>query len=251
MSLTQEQKSFFAENGFLPYGKVLEEEEIVGLRCEYDRIFAEALQENSYRNIAADAGLDPDSAKAAPVQMLQIMQMCERSLPFRRLLYDARILDIVEALMGTNILLFHDQALFKPAHTGGAVFWHQDNAYWKLSPAAAISCWLTFDEVDRDNGAMQLIPGSHLRPLDHERSVHSNALLNTKSQIDTNRAVVVDLPAGGCMFHHCQTLHYTQPNGTDRQRRAFAIHYIPPGIRNSAGEILRVGFGRPMLRMNM
>ena len=30
------------------------------------------------------------------------------------------------------------------------------------------------------------------------------------------------------MFHHCQTLHYTQPNETDGQRRAFAIHFMTP-----------------------
>ncbi len=251
MTLTQEQKSFFLENGFVRYGKVLEAVEIARLRSEYDRVFAEALEENNYRNIAVDEGLDAESKKSAAVQMLQIMQMCERSLLFRRLLYDARILDAAEALIGPNILLLHDQALYKPAHTGGAVTWHQDNAYWKLSPAAAISCWLTLDDVDRENGAMQLIPGSHLRPLAHEQSANSNALLDSESQVDASRAVVVELPAGGCMFHHCQTLHYTQPNRTDRQRRAFAIHLMPPGTRNGAGEILRVGFGRPMLRMNM
>ena len=42
-------------------------------------------------------------------------------------------------------------------------------------------------------------------------------------------AVVIDLPVGGVMFHHCQTLHSTPPNRTERQRRAFAIHFMPPG----------------------
>jgi ectoine hydroxylase-related dioxygenase (phytanoyl-CoA dioxygenase family) len=184
--------------------------------------------------------------------MLQIMQMCERNIHFRKLIYDDRILDIVEDLIGPNIQLFHDQALFKPARHGGPVFWHQDNGYWKCAPANLISCWLTLDDVDLHNGAMQVIPGSHLHPLEHEKSKSTNILFDIESKIDSSKAVVIDLPAGGVMFHHCQTLHYTAPNTTGRQRRAFAIHFMPPGTRSlRTGEYLGVSFGRPMLRMRL
>ena len=37
-------------------------------------------------------------------------------------------------LIGPTIQLFHDQALFKPAHTGGPIHWHQDNGYWQCEP---------------------------------------------------------------------------------------------------------------------
>ena len=46
--------------------------------------------------------------------------------------------------------------------------------------------------------------------------------------VDDSQAVVADLPAGGITLHHCQTLHRTAPNTTDRQRRALAIHYMTP-----------------------
>jgi ectoine hydroxylase-related dioxygenase (phytanoyl-CoA dioxygenase family) len=52
------------------------------------------------------------------------------------------------------------------------------------------------------------------------------------------------------MFHHCQTLHYTEPNTTAQQRRAFAIHFMPPGTTHS-DQILHVGFTHPMLRMRI
>ena len=73
-------------------------------------------------------------------------------------------------------------------------------------------------------------------------------LYDISKQIDTSKATVLPLPAGGAMLHHCQTLHYTQPNTTDRQRRAFIIHYMTPGTRGK-GEPLPVSFERPMLRM--
>lgn len=250
MTLTQDQRDFFYAQGYLAYGKVLDDETISLLRQEYDAIFEAARTEGSYRNLAIDDTTDVARKRDAPQQMLQIMQMCERNIHFRRLLYNEHILDLVEDLLGPNLMLFHDQALFKPALTGGPVFWHQDNAYWRCSPANLISCWMTLDDVTKENGAMQVLPGSHLKPARHEKSESTNALLQS-SGIDETQAQVVELPAGGCMFHHCQTLHYTAPNTTDRQRRAFVIHFMTPGTKGGNGEMMHVGFPHPLLRMRM
>ena len=251
MTLTQEQIDHFNREGYLKYGKVLEDEQVEVLREQYDLEFEKARESNEYRNLAIDDGSNAETKEAAPQRMLQIMQMCERNIHFRRLIHNEKILDIAEDLIGPNIQLFHDQALFKPANDGGAVFWHQDNAYWQCRPANLISCWLTLDDVDIKNGAMQVIPGSHLAPVWHERSEETGALLDMKD-IDDSRAVAIDLPAGGCMFHHCQTLHYPQPNDTERQRRAFAIHLMTPGTRSAKDENsdkqFQVGFESPMLR---
>jgi ectoine hydroxylase-related dioxygenase (phytanoyl-CoA dioxygenase family) len=246
--LEQHEVDTFWEQGFLPKGRILTDDELDRLRREYDAEFKKAWDENSLRNLSIDNGSDSETKRKAPKQMLQIMQMCERNIHYRKLIYNDRILDIVADLMGPSIQLFHDQALFKPAHVGGPVNWHQDNAYWKCRPANLVSCWLTLDDVKRENGAMQLIPGSHLKPVSHEQSDSTNALLNLKG-VDESKAVVVELPAGGCMFHHCQTLHYTQPNTTDNQRRALAIHFMPLGTYSeSMGRIMPVSYSNPLLR---
>ena len=251
MALTQEQMDFFAANGYLSCGKIFDDAEVLVLRREYDRIFEIAAQDGSYRNLSIDDTDDKDRKASATKKVFQIMQMCERSMVFRKLLYDARILEMVQDLLGPNIMLFHDQALFKPAHTGGAVFWHQDNAYWKCRPANLVSCWMTFDNAFKENGAMQVIPASHLKPIRHETSSDTKALLNLGESVDASKAVVVDLPAGGCMFHHCQTAHYTQPNTTATPRRAYAIHFMAPGTRsaNDGGKTMPVNFKHPMLQM--
>jgi ectoine hydroxylase-related dioxygenase (phytanoyl-CoA dioxygenase family) len=249
--LTQEQIDSFALNGFLRVGKILEDDEIELLRSEYDREFALARAgQSSFRNLSIDATDDLEQKNQAKQQMLQIMQMCERNIHFRRLLYNERILDVIEDLIGPNIQLFHDQALYKPAFHGGPVHWHQDNAYWRCTPATLVSAWLTLDDVDATNGAMQFMPGTHLYPVGHDRSHVSNSLLDSGGAIkDESQKVVVDLPAGGIAIHHCQTLHYTEPNTTDRQRRAFAIHFMTPGTRSlRTGETLHVSFARPLLR---
>jgi phytanoyl-CoA hydroxylase len=247
-SMTQDQIAYFREHGYVRIGKLLDDELIEQLRHEYDRLFAAARVDGRYRNLAMDDTDDIDAKANADGQMLQIMQMGERSILFHQLLYDQRILDIVEDLIGPNIQLFHDQALYKPAHNGEPVFWHQDNAYWQCLPAQLVSCWLTLDDVDVENGAMHVMPGSHLRATEHQRSAETGALLDMGDQVDESKAAVIDLPAGGVMVHHCQTWHYTPPNRTERQRRAFVMHFMPPGTRRNTGEFLGVSFARPLLR---
>ena len=99
---------------------------------------------------------------------------------------------------------------------------------------------------------MHVIPRTHHHLVEHGQSNQTAALLDLGDEVDSERATVIDLPAGGAMFHHCQTMHHTPPNVTDRQRRAFAIHFMTPGTKKiKSGECLDVSFSRPMLRMQV
>ena len=116
--LTQEQIDTFWQNGFLRIGSVLKPEEIETLRTEYDRVFAAAEASGGARNLSV--GTKGDTKGEPPRQrMLQICNLYQRSLQFTKLIYDTRILDLVQDLIGPNIMLFHDQALNKPPRTGG------------------------------------------------------------------------------------------------------------------------------------
>jgi len=247
MTLTQDQLDSYWKDGYLRIGKLFEDEEIEELRVEYNRLFEEASATKRFRNLSDDGKAESGSGQ----QMLQIMNMFLRSPLFHKLLYDTRLLDMVEDVIGPNIQLYHDQALFKPAHHGGPVLWHQDNGYWQCRPATLVSCWITLDDAVRENGAMQVVPGSHLQPVWHDQAKSTKALREVDEGVDRSNAKVIELPAGGVMLHHCQTLHYTQPNETDRQRRAYALHYMQPGTEGKvpAGRArFHVGLERPLLR---
>jgi ectoine hydroxylase-related dioxygenase (phytanoyl-CoA dioxygenase family) len=251
-ALTQAQVASFWEDGFLVVGKVLQDELIEEMRREYDDEFSlERRSQRPIRNLAV-AEDDHDHDEGDQQEMLQFMQISEHNLQFHQLTYHEGILDIIEDLIGPNIQQFHNQALNKPPHHGGPIFWHQDNAYWKCLPANLVSCWLTLDDVDLHNGAMQFIPGSHLRPMIHDQAQGSDVLLDMGKLVDDSKAVVGDLPAGGITLHHCQTLHRTAPNTTDRQRRALAIHFMTPGTKSArTDETIPVCFSHPMLRMRV
>ncbi|MBT7862232.1 MAG: hypothetical protein HN712_18080, partial [Gemmatimonadetes bacterium] len=93
-SLTQDQIDSFHRDGYVPIGKLIEDSVLEELRSEYDRLFEEARTSEKYRNLAADGGAAQRHDEGAEEEMLQIMQMCERSLAFRKVLYHEAILDI-------------------------------------------------------------------------------------------------------------------------------------------------------------
>ena len=140
-----------------------------------------------------------------------------------------------------RVELLHDQSLYKPAHIGGEVPWHQDNGYWRCSPPNLVSIWIALDDADDANGCMNVIPKSYTEGgLDHTRAKSEEKELPAllMANIDDSQAVPVPLLAGHGMVHHCLTLPQTNPNNSSRDRRAIVIHYMPVGTQNSKGEIL-------------
>jgi phytanoyl-CoA hydroxylase len=239
MKPTQEQIAFFKENGYLNVGPVLSPAELEAARVAYDRIFTATEKPSSYRNLGQQEG-----AEVSKGAVLQIIDMWRLDSIFEQLLHKEELLDVIEGLMGhPNIRLYHDQALFKPALHGDIVPWHQDNGYWHLEPAAAMSMWIALDDADEENGCMWVVPGSHRAgEVGHQRAGQYVAQL--KANADETLAVSVPLRAGSAMIHHCRTLHMTRPNHTPRQRRAWVMHYMPVDTKQN-GEYLAQ---RPLLR---
>jgi phytanoyl-CoA hydroxylase len=239
--LSQEQIDDYMTNGYLQLGKMLDEHQIKFLRNEYDQEIEKARRESYLTNLAA---AEDNQTKTEDGEMLQVFGVSARNIWFRKLAHADRILDVVEDLIGPNIRLLQAHLLYKPPHHGSVVYWHQDNFYHQCFPANMVSGWLTLDDVNGDNGAMQMIPGSHLRPSWED--------WGEQCEIDTSNARVVELSAGGIMFHHCQVLHRSLPNNSDRARRVVVIRFCPIGTQSPRLQTKEWSFFvHPILRMRI
>ena len=228
MALTSAQVKQYEKDGFLPYGPLLSLREVNNLLVHYADLFAKA---NS-RNIR-----EVQDGETKDI-VLQITGAYEKDGAFGELVRHPRILDIAESLLGPNIQVYTDQALLKPAFHGGEVPWHQDNAYWKCDPADLVTCWIALGDVAEDNGAMRFIPGSHVHgAVEHKRGFEGTVMQEV--QADVSNAITVELPAGGCSWHHCLTLHNTKPNITPNPRPGIAIAYMRAGTKDRDGKVMR------------
>ncbi len=142
------------------------------------------------------------------------------------------LLDLVEQLIGPDIILWGSQVFCKPERVGREVPWHQDGQYWPIRPLATCSVWIALDDVDAENGCMRYIPGSHLHKqvYSHRVSERPGLVLNQEvvsDQFDANSARDDELRAGEFSLHDVFLIHGSNPNRSSRRRAGFVVRYMP------------------------
>ncbi|MDQ3814464.1 MAG: phytanoyl-CoA dioxygenase family protein [Armatimonadota bacterium] len=247
--LNTEQIEQFHRDGYLKFGRVIEDEHIERLRAALDSVIAEELA-----GIAATPrppefayGHDRGQERAARA-IHQFVNMWKVSPVYREVIHNRRITGAIRDLMGAEqIRLWHDQVISKPPGENKHFACHHDFYFWPLDRPTMISCWLALDDATVANGCMHVIPGSHRDPrfqpigCDLSADIRLSAAPlgpgepgSLYAEVRTwgpERAVPVELKAGECMFHHCLNYHMTPQNVTDRQRRALVMIYMPDGTR--------------------
>jgi non-haem Fe2+, alpha-ketoglutarate-dependent halogenase len=151
-----------------------------------------------------------------------------------------RILDAVEDVIGPDILCWGSSFFIKEPHNPGFVSWHQDSTYWGLDPADVVTAWVAFSDSNAANGAMRVIPGSHLMDqVPHRDTFRPENLLSRGQEVmvevDERQAVMLELAAGEMSLHHVRLIHGSDPNPSGTRRIGFAIRYIPTYVRQVAG----------------
>jgi ectoine hydroxylase-related dioxygenase (phytanoyl-CoA dioxygenase family) len=114
----------------------------------------------------------------------------------------------------------------KPARIGSGVPPHQDNAYFCQSPPDVLTIWIAMDSVTEANGPVLYERGSHkLGLLPHKASGVKGNSIGLAEKIPFANPFVGRLEPGDALIHHCQTIHYSEPNRTDFPRCGFLMVY--------------------------
>jgi hypothetical protein len=157
----------------------------------------------------------------------------------------AEILDAVEDVLGPDVLVWRTTFFVKQGHDPGYVGWHQDSAYWGLSPLDVVTAWLALTDSTPENGCVRVMPGSHLLP---ERphvlgTDQRNQLLRgqeIEGGVASELARDVGLAAGQFSLHHVGIIHGSGANRSDGLRAGLAIRYLAPHVRPAAGRSVAV-----------
>jgi len=142
------------------------------------------------------------------------------------------ILDQVESVLGSDIILWGCQLFCKPAGDGMEVPWHQDGHYWPIRPLANCTVWLAIDDSVIENGCLRVLPRSHQaqRLFGHHHDERENLTLN-KAVDDEHRQEFdetdVELRAGQMSLHDVYLVHGSNRNTSNRRRAGLAIRYMP------------------------
>jgi hypothetical protein len=157
------------------------------------------------------------------------------------LVRNEKILDAVEDLYGPDLLCWTTNFFIKEGRDPAFVSWHQDSTYWGLSRPDVVTAWVALSESNVANGAMEVIPGSHLMDQIPHRDTYSDNNLLTRGQevaveVDPAQAKAVVLQPGEMSLHHVRIIHGSAPNASPERRIGFAIRYIPTSVRQINGD---------------
>ncbi|TNE57849.1 MAG: phytanoyl-CoA dioxygenase family protein [Alphaproteobacteria bacterium] len=151
-----------------------------------------------------------------------------KQLPAVRAFSKSKIFqDITHDLIGPNVRLYWDQAVYKKPENPKEFPFHQDNGYTFIEPQAYLTCWVPLVDATVENGCPWVVPGLHkLGTLEHKLMD-----LGLQCMEDHPEAVPVPAKAGSIVIFSSLTPHRTGPNLTRGIRKALILQYAPDGAR--------------------
>jgi len=155
------------------------------------------------------------------------------------------LLDVVEGILGDDILVYGTLVLAKQPHDLRYASWHQDSFYSGLHLTPSTTAWIALTPSHQGNGCMRVIPGSHrLGFVDHENVPDPN-LLNRRGErikidVDESEAVDVVLRPGEISLHESTLVHGSTPNCSDEPRIGFIVRFVTSQMRNPNTRLMRV-----------
>jgi ectoine hydroxylase-related dioxygenase (phytanoyl-CoA dioxygenase family) len=148
-----------------------------------------------------------------------------RSPVLRAFCGDPVFQDLGHDLIGPDVRLYWEQAVYKKPEKPSSFPWHQDNGYTYLEPQQYVTCWVALTDATRENGCPWVVPGLHHRGTLH----HEMTDAGWQCLVDPPEAIPVEAPAGSIVVFSSLTPHATGPNTTDGIRKAYIVQFAPDG----------------------
>jgi hypothetical protein len=151
---------------------------------------------------------------------------------FLDLAMSPEIIDMVEDLIGPDIILWGCHVFCKPPHEGFETPWHQDGHYWPIRPLATCTVWVALEPSTRANGCLRVIPGSHQGRVLHQHLHEDRDDLTLQQRMmegtfDEAQAVDIELQPGQMSMHDVYMIHGAKANTSTQRRTGVALRYMP------------------------
>jgi ectoine hydroxylase-related dioxygenase (phytanoyl-CoA dioxygenase family) len=247
----------FRRQGFLVVRGLVPPQDVEELRQHTEELMQGRLPEQTgtmrERDVAEDTGTTGQGLEAPPAHLspeekaqyfLRIHMLHRRLELHERYLLHPRVLDVLEGLIGPDILALQSMLFLKPPGKPGQG-WHQDSFYIPTLPDTLCGAWIAIDDCDERNGAMWFATGSQHEPVyppirgygfgeGHLGDIYSIQGESNPDDSQNDLARIADRyphllvagRAGDVVFFGGHVLHRSKANWTtDRFRRAFVGHY--------------------------
>lgn len=215
--LTQDQKDFYAREGYLRVENVLTPEELAkAQQITADWIDASRAVSESNDLFDLDRGHSAETPRLTRVKLPH-----KNNVFFWNLLRGSQITQVLNDLLGPDTVINTSKLNCKAPGGGAAVEWHQDWAFYPATNDDLLAFGVLLEDMDEENGPLMVIPGTHRGPvLSHHHDGHFCGAINPEDpDFDLSKAVTLTGKAGDMTVHHVRILHGSAPNTSPRARK--------------------------------
>ncbi len=230
-ALSEDQSTFFRENGYVAGIPMLSDEQVDALRMELESFFRpDHAGRELWYEYHTNESAEPDTV------LFHALGAWRIAPGFHDLLWHPAFTVPASQLLEGSVRFWHDQLFCKPARDGGVVAWHQDYSYWtRTQPMQHLTCWIGLDDSTVENGCLQYVPGSHTWDLLPITGLAGDMeairkVLSVEQWEQLNNPVAIELKKGECAFHHPLLVHGSFGNTSDRPRRAVVLNTVRDGV---------------------
>ena len=227
-----DEDGFFFARGLFTAAEVeaIEREVIATIRSDPPEAHAGAVLYQAGPNLAIFPEKVPSPAAKNPEDKIAKVFNCHAEGRSRAMAEDARIVDVVESLLGPDLDCFQSQFIFKNPGVIGQP-WRQDSYYFHQPQ---IGVWVALSRATLENGCLWVLPGSHRGGI-HEhipdrRPEANRAYMEIVSEDDSARRSALMAP-GDVLFFHSYLMHMSTNNVANERRAAMVYHYGQAGTR--------------------
>jgi hypothetical protein len=228
--MTTDQVQSFNRDGYVMVRRLFDADETAGL----------LRHAKSDQQLAGEAYVRRDSQGGNT--RLALRNDLQEDSPYAAVARSERIVDAMQALLGDEVYHYHHKMMLKEPLVGGAWEWHQDYGYWYnfgcLFPDMG-SCLIAVDRATRENGCLQILPGSHqLGRIDHGKTGDQVGADPQRVEAAMERFPLVycEMEPGDAIFFHANLLHRSDQNTSSYPRWSLICCYNTkhndPIIRN-------------------
>ena len=214
--LTNEQKQFYQENGYLMVKDVIRPDQLAKLQQ-----ITYQLMDASKHISESNEIYDLDDGHSADAPRLTRIKLPHKQNPyFWEILRNSGVTEVLTDILGINTTIITSKLNTKSPGGGSAVEWHQDWAFYPHTNDDLLAFGLMLEDVTPDNGPLMVIPKSHKGPLLSHKTegIFSGAIDADDPLFEQDKAVTLTGKAGSMTVHHARILHGSAPNMSDRNR---------------------------------
>jgi ectoine hydroxylase-related dioxygenase (phytanoyl-CoA dioxygenase family) len=232
--LTSLQVERFGREGYLVLRRLLPPELVDACLRPAVRRAMELAGPTALERREQDRGTERSAAARAFTQRVNLWRL---DTAVHDLVLSRRLGSVAAQLLAVSrVRLYHDQALVKEPG-GGPTPWHQDQVYWPLDGAGALTIWIALVPVSSEMGPLRFARGSHLLGdrgggRISEESEQRIGRLVEESALSIGGPRV--LAPGDATVHASWTLHRAEANHRNEPREAFTVIYFADGARVTA-----------------